>query len=146
MYSCNETGKKSGLCKGMSSGAVEEFMSAIKKLQTEALENKLNKFGETTLNREVYLTKGEVSELEQAIKEESLHDIAEEAADVAIYLLGIAELAGFDLGFEIVRKMAINDSTVYSNGVKTRPPKKEIMNNLTESGVAIPGYRVAIED
>ena len=47
-------------------------------------------------------------------------DLGEELADVAIYLLGLAEMTGVDLQDEIEAKMAKNAARVYQrlpNGV-----------------------------
>ena len=51
-----------------------------------------------------------------------LPTVGEEMADVAIYLLGMAEILNIDLGAEIVRKMEINEHRKYenSNGVNIR--------------------------
>lgn len=40
-------------------------------------------------------------------------DVGEELADIAIYLLGLAEMTGVDLQGEIEAKMAKNASRVY---------------------------------
>ena len=55
-------------------------------------------------------------------KKKSLDEIGEELADVAIYLYGIAEILGVDLGKSIDRKMKINEERVYTqeNGVLKR--------------------------
>jgi len=46
-------------------------------------------------------------------------DLGEELADVAIYLLGIAEILGIDLGHEILHKMDVNEKRqfIHENGV-----------------------------
>ena len=41
-----------------------------------------------------------------------------ELADVAIFLLGISEMLGNDLGEDIVKKMAINAKRKYVHGKK----------------------------
>lgn len=49
-------------------------------------------------------------------------DLGEELADVAIYLLGMSEILGIDLGSEIERKIEKNAKRVYEhhNGVSVR--------------------------
>ena len=52
--------------------------------------------------------------------------VGEELADVAIYLMGLAEILGVDLQAEVQRKMAINRARVYENknGVLLKAQKK----------------------
>ena len=45
-------------------------------------------------------------------------NINKELADVAIFLLGISEMLGNDLGEDIVKKMAINAKRKYVHGKK----------------------------
>ena len=52
---------------------------------------------------------------------ENKKNINEELADVGIFLLGIAEMLGSDLGEDIVNKMKINEKRIYKNGVKRSP-------------------------
>ena len=49
-------------------------------------------------------------------------DLNEELADIAIYLLGISEMLGFDLADEIEKKVLKNEKRVYKviNGVNVR--------------------------
>lgn len=44
--------------------------------------------------------------------------MGEELADVAIFLLGIAEMLDKDLGVEITKKMKVNKNRIYKNGRK----------------------------
>lgn len=47
-------------------------------------------------------------------------NMAEELADIMIYVLGIAEILGVDLSHEVIQKMEINERRVYhSDGTKT---------------------------
>ena len=48
--------------------------------------------------------------------------VNEELADVAIYLLGLSEMLGFDLADEIEKKVSKNEKRVYKNidGVNVR--------------------------
>ena len=49
-------------------------------------------------------------------------DLNEELADIAIYLMGLSEMLGFDLADEIERKTSKNKKRVYKNidGVNVR--------------------------
>ena len=49
-------------------------------------------------------------------------DLGEELADVAIYLMGLSEMLGFDLEDEIKNKVSKNEKRVYKNinGVNVR--------------------------
>ncbi len=67
---------------------------------------------------ELLLLYGEVNELFQAWLKEDQENINEELADVAIFLLGISEMLGSDLGEDIVKKMVINAKRKYINGKK----------------------------
>ena len=70
------------------------------------------------LNMEFCLAYGELGEAYMAWLKQK-EDLGEELADVAIYLLGIAEILGIDLETEIVNKMEKNKKRVYKkvNGV-----------------------------
>ena len=59
-----------------------------------------------------------MNELFQAWLKEDQENINEELADVAIFLLGISEMLGSDLGEDIVKKMVINAKRKYINGKK----------------------------
>lgn len=61
---------------------------------------------------------GEVNELFQAWLKDDDQNIGEELADVAIFLLGIAEILDKDLGVEIIEKMKVNKNRIYRNGKK----------------------------
>ncbi len=84
-----------------------------KKLQKAVIENKKKHNFNTML-----LLYGEVNELFQAWLKEDQENIDEELADIAIFLLGISEMLGSDLGEDIVKKMAINAKRKYINGKK----------------------------
>ena len=76
-------------------------MINTKKAQKEVYQNKVNHgFNLTDINMEFCLLNAEVGEAYMAwLKQKD--DTGEELADVAIYLLGIAEILGIDLGKEI---------------------------------------------
>ena len=72
-------------------------MTDLKKLQKEIYQNKVNKgFNITDINKEFCLTYGEVAEAYEAWRKKK-DDLAEELADVAIYLLGLSEILNIDL-------------------------------------------------
>lgn len=85
----------------------------IKKTQEEIIQNKINHgFNTTDIAKEFCLLYGEVGEAYEAYRKKK-SDLGGELADVAIYLLGISELLGFDLEKEIKDKMEINKNRVY---------------------------------
>lgn len=94
----------------------------IKEMQERVWENKLNKgFNTTNIEKEFCLLYGEVSECFEAYLKKK-DDLGEELADVAIYLMSISTMLGFDLGSEIENKMAINEKREYKkiDGVNIR--------------------------
>ena len=94
----------------------------LKKIQKDIWQNKLNKgFNTTHVNKEFCLLYGEVSEAYDAWKKKK-DDLNEELADIAIYLMGLSEMLGFDLADEIEKKVSKNEKRVYKNidGVNVR--------------------------
>lgn len=94
----------------------------IKKKQEEIIAHKKERgFNTTDIEKEFCLLYGEVAEAYDAYRKKK-EDLGEELADIAIFLLGIAELLGKDLEQEIMNKMEINKKRVYKdvNGVKIR--------------------------
>ena len=84
-----------------------------KELQERVLANKIKHgFNTTDINFEFCLLYGEVAEAYDAWLKKK-NDLGSELADVAIYLLGIAEMNGYNLGDEIRKKMAINEKREY---------------------------------
>ena len=71
-------------------------------------------FNTTDIPKEFCLMYGEVAEAFDAWKHNSGLDL--ELADIAIYLLGIAEITGIDLGKAIDKKMVINENREYNPG------------------------------
>lgn len=85
----------------------------LKELQKKIYQNKVNKgFNTTDIAKEFCLLYGEVGEAYEAYRKKK-PDLNEELADIAIYLLGISEILGFDLEKEIENKVAINEKRVY---------------------------------
>jgi len=57
---------------------------------------------------------GEVSEAYEAWRKHK-EDLNEELADIAIYLMGLSEMLGFDLADEIEKKVLKNEKRIYKN-------------------------------
>lgn len=94
----------------------------MKEMQKEIWQNKINKgFNTTDVNKEFCLLYGEVSEAYEAWKKKK-DDLGEELADIAIYLMGLSEMLGFDLEDEIINKVKKNEQRVYKkiDGVNVR--------------------------
>lgn len=104
-------------------------MESTRDVQKKIYQNKVDHgFNVTDVNYEFCLMMGEVREAHKAWREKD-PGFGAELADIAIYLLGIAEINGIDLGEEIKKKMQINARRVYKqvNGqwVKTEKLKEE---------------------
>lgn len=69
-------------------------------------------FNTTDVPLELCLLQGEVTELFQAWRRK-LDTVNEELADVAIYVLSLAEMLGVDLEQEIAKKVAVNQRRQY---------------------------------
>jgi NTP pyrophosphatase (non-canonical NTP hydrolase) len=97
-------------------------MKELTNIQKIIYDNKVKKgFNTTNIELEFCLTNGELSEAFEAYRKK-LPTVGEELADVAIYLYGIAEILGFDLNKEILKKVDKNKNRIYQNinGVNTR--------------------------
>lgn len=96
---------------------------SIQSLQKTIIQNKQAKgFNTTDIPLEFSLLYGEVAEAFDAWRKQQ-DDVGEELADVAIFLLGIAEILGIDLETEIDAKMTKNDKRTYttlSNGTRVK--------------------------
>ena len=94
----------------------------IHELQKDIWQNKINKgFNTTNVDKEFCLLYGEVAEAYEAYRKKK-DDLGEELADIAIYLLGLSEMLGFDLETEINNKNEKNKKRVYKkvNGVNIK--------------------------
>ena len=94
----------------------------LRETQKAVYQNKLNKgFNVTDINMEFCLLYGEVGEAYEAWRKKK-DDVGEELADVAIYLLGLAEILGVDLATEIEKKVEKNLNREYKmvDGVLVR--------------------------
>ena len=94
----------------------------MKEMQKEIQQNKVNKgFNTTDVNKEFCLLYGEVAEAYDAYRKKK-DDLNEELADIAIYLMGLSEMLGFNLEDEITKKVNKNKKRVYKkvDGVNIR--------------------------
>ncbi len=95
-------------------------MVDLKKLQKEVIKNKKAKgFNMTNVALEFCRAHEELSE---AFSKHNKNQpgVAEEFADVMIFILGMCETMGFDLEKELVRKIEINKKRKYT---KTKSPE-----------------------
>jgi NTP pyrophosphatase (non-canonical NTP hydrolase) len=97
-------------------------MGELYNIQKVIFDNKVKKgFNTTNVELEFCFTNGELAEAFEAYRKK-LPTAGEELADVAIYLYGIAEILGYDLNEEILKKIDKNKNRIYKNinGIKTR--------------------------
>lgn len=88
-------------------------MVDLKELQKEVMRNKIEKgFNTTDIALEFCRAHEELSEAFSKYNKNQ-DGVAEEMADVAIFLLGMCEILGFDLEKELTRKIEINKKRVY---------------------------------
>lgn len=88
-------------------------MTTIKDLQKKIMQNKINHgFNTTDVEFEFLLAYGELAETFDAWHKKK-PDLGEELADTMIYVMGIAEILGFDLDKEINAKIAKNAQRTY---------------------------------
>ncbi len=88
-------------------------MIDLKQLQKDAYQNKLDKgFNVTDVAEEFCRAHEELSEAFKKYHRDE-EGVAEELADVAIFLLGMSEILGYDLEAEITKKMETNKSRQY---------------------------------
>lgn len=99
----------------------------IREMQKLIYENKVNKgFNTTNVEKEFCYLYGELAEAFEAYIKK--HDnLAEELADVAIYLMGLSQIVGIDLQNEIEKKIEINKNREYIlvNGVLVKKGSKD---------------------
>jgi NTP pyrophosphatase (non-canonical NTP hydrolase) len=94
----------------------------LKEAQKQIYQNKVDKhWNVSDIEKELCLMQGEIAEFYEAYRKR-LPTLGEELADVAIYLLGIAEILHVDLEAEIRRKMSVNQHRQYADvdGINTR--------------------------
>lgn len=94
---------------------------SLKEIQKEILENKKRHgFNTTNLEQEFCYLYGEVSEAYEAYYKQK-DTFPEELADIAIFLLGIAEIKGIDLETEIIKKVNKNKARTYQFNTLGKP-------------------------
>lgn len=94
-------------------------MIDLKELQKEVMRNKIEKgFNTTDVALEFCRAHEELSEAFSKFNKNE-EGVAEEFADVAVFLLGICEILGYDLEKELVRKIEINKNRKY---IKSKSP------------------------
>lgn len=95
----------------------------IREAQDRAWANKLAKgFNTTDVPMEFGLLVAEIGEAFTAWRK-GQDDFGDELADVAIFLLGLAQMTGVDLANAISAKLAVNEARTYTrlpNGVLAR--------------------------
>ncbi len=100
-------------------------MVDLKKLQKEVMDNKIKKgFNTTDIALEFCRAHEELSEAFSK-HNRGKDGVAEELADVAIFLLGMCEILGFDLEKEVTRKVEINKNRVYKK--EKTPDGREVL-------------------
>ena len=88
-------------------------MVDLKEIQKEIMRNKLEKgFNTTDVALEFCRAHEELSEAFSKFNKNQ-DGTAEEFADVAIFLLGMCEILGYDLEQELLRKIEINKNRKY---------------------------------
>ncbi|KRL57304.1 hypothetical protein FD35_GL000317 [Furfurilactobacillus rossiae DSM 15814] len=100
-------------------------------LQHEIMANKAaHNWNTTDVRFELLQLYSETSEPFEATLKKDQANIAEELADVAIFLLGIAEMEHVDLGEAIIAKLKIDQHRVYDEqGHKRLLPDKSTKKN-----------------
>ena len=85
----------------------------LESMQKRVYQNKLNKgFNVTDVPKEFCYLYGEVAEAYDAYLKNK-EDLGEELADIAIYLLGLSEILGYNLKEQIEYKMQKNEKRLY---------------------------------
>ncbi|MFW6283391.1 MAG: MazG-like family protein [Minisyncoccales bacterium] len=100
----------------------KHFQKETKKIQKKVWGNKKDKdFNTTDVPLEFCLLEGEVTEAFESWRENN-DGLGEELADIAIYLFGLSQMVGIDLGKEIIEKMNKNKDREYKkiNGVSKK--------------------------
>jgi len=99
-------------------------MIDFKKLQKEIMQNKIEKgFNTTDIALEFCHAHEELSEAFHKFNKRE-KGVAEELADVAIFLLGLSEILGYNLEKEVIKKVEINKKRVYKK--EKTPDGKDI--------------------
>jgi hypothetical protein len=104
--------------------------------QRRAWTNKLAKgFNVTDVPLEFGLLVEEIGEAFSAWRK-AKPGLGGELADIAIFLLGLAEMTGVDLGAEVEAKLAVNEAREYVTLPNGTPVKAELPGQLPLPGAA----------
>ena len=103
-------------------------MIDLKKMQEEVMRNKIEKgFNTTDVALEFCRAHEELSEAFSKYNKNE-EGVAEEFADVVIFVLGMCETLGFDLEKELVRKIEINKNRKYKK--EKSPDGKDVFMRI----------------
>ncbi|TSC77915.1 MAG: hypothetical protein G01um101424_49 [Parcubacteria group bacterium Gr01-1014_24] len=106
-------------------------MANLRKLQKEVMRNKLKKgFNTTDIALEFCHAHEELSEAFHKHNKRG-EGVAEELADVAIFLLGMSEILGFDLEKELIAKIEKNKKRQYKK--EKSPDGKDVFIRIRTS-------------
>ncbi len=106
-------------------------MIDLKKLQKKVMQNKIKKgFNTTDIALEFCRAHEELSEAFSKYNRDE-GDVAEEFADVMIFILGMCETMGFDLEKELIKKIEINKNRKYKK--KKSPDGKDVFIRIKTS-------------
>ena len=98
----------------------------LDEVQLQAWTNKVEKgFNTTDVALEFGLLTAEVSEAFTAWRKGDRRELADELADIAIYLAGLAEIVNIDLEVAVERKLAVNAGRTYAPGPNGVPTKEK---------------------
>lgn len=101
-------------------------MIDLQKLQKDVYQNKLDKgFNTTDIAQEFCRAHEELSEAFKKYNQDE-EGVGEELADVAIFLLGISEIMGFDLQDELLKKIEKNKNRKYNTHINKEGKKVHI--------------------
>lgn len=101
-------------------------MINLQQLQKDVYKNKLDKgFNTTDIAQEFCRAHEELSEAFKKYNQDE-EGVGEELADVAIFLLGISEIMGFDLQDELLKKIKKNKNRVYTSHINKEGKKVHI--------------------
>jgi NTP pyrophosphatase (non-canonical NTP hydrolase) len=105
-------------------------MIDLQQLQKDAYQNKIDKgFNTTDIALEFCRAHEELSEAFKKYNQDE-EGVGEELADVAIFLLGISEIMGFDLQTELLKKIEKNKKREYKTHIN-KEGKKVFMRVVT---------------
>lgn len=102
-----------------------EIVAGIRAAQSRAWANKLAKgFNTTDVPMEFCLLVEEVAEA-FGVWRKGRPGLGGELADVFLFLAGLAEMTGVDLGAEVLEKLAVNEARAYVRLPNGTPVKAE---------------------